>query len=49
MEAALEQQHAGDPEALAVLEAERIEIEIELYRNNSDCFGYVFYVMRKPG
>jgi SAM-dependent methyltransferase len=45
--AALEPEFAGDEEALAVIDAERREIE--LYRRFGDAYGYVFYVMRKAG
>jgi SAM-dependent methyltransferase len=45
--AALEPGLAGDAEALAVIDAERREIE--LYRECGDAYGYVFYVMREPG
>ncbi|MBW2498280.1 MAG: class I SAM-dependent methyltransferase [Deltaproteobacteria bacterium] len=44
---ALESELAGDTEALAVMDAERREIE--LYREFGDAYGYVFYVMRKAG
>jgi len=42
--AALEDRHAGNPEAMEVLTVERREIE--LYRRYSDFYGYVFYVAR---
>jgi SAM-dependent methyltransferase len=41
----LETRHAGDPQALAVLTAERKEID--MFRRFSDCYGYVFFVARR--
>ena len=41
---ALREKYRDYPEALAVLQAERTEID--LYRRYSDYYGYVFYVMR---
>ncbi len=43
--AVLEAEYSGDPEAAAVLDAERREIA--LYRDFGDAYGYVFYVMRR--
>ncbi|WP_066173747.1 class I SAM-dependent methyltransferase [Bacillus marinisedimentorum] len=41
----LREKAAGDPGALARLDES--EKEIDLYRNYSDYYGYVFYMMRK--
>jgi len=41
----LRERYAGDDEALAVLEGERLEIE--LYRRYADCYGYEFFVIRR--
>ena len=35
-----------DPEALAILEQEKLEIE--MYRNKADYYGFVFYLGQKP-
>jgi SAM-dependent methyltransferase len=43
--AELEREYAGDPEAAAVFEAERTEIDV--YRRCGDAYGYVFYVARR--
>jgi SAM-dependent methyltransferase len=43
---ALREQYAGDAEAQDLLDVYRREIE--LYRNHSSEYGYVFYIMRKP-
>ncbi len=43
----LREKYAGDREVLATLdEAQR---EYDLFREYHDAYGYVFYVMRKPG
>ena len=42
---ALRARHADDPEALAGLDEEALEIE--LFRRYHDYYGYVFYVMRR--
>ncbi|OKH38953.1 hypothetical protein NIES2119_07370 [[Phormidium ambiguum] IAM M-71] len=39
------QKYQGNEEANAVLDEE--QREIELYRNYSDYYGYVFYIMQK--
>ena len=41
----LEAWHAGNPQALEVLAAERQEIA--MFRGYCDCYGYVFFVARK--
>ena len=41
----LEARHAGNPQALEVLAAERQEIA--MFRGYCDCYGYVFFVARK--
>ncbi len=38
-------QHAADPEKLAVIEA--VQTEINFYRRYSTSYGYVFYLMRR--
>lgn len=42
----LAEQYTGDSEALEILDGYRREIE--LYRNHSSEYAYVFYIMRKP-
>jgi SAM-dependent methyltransferase len=42
----LREKHAGNPEALAILD--ECQHEYDLFRAHSDAYGYVFYVMRKP-
>lgn len=37
--------YANDPEALAIIESE--EVEIDLFRRYSAWYGYVFYIMRR--
>lgn len=44
--AELRAKYAGDTEALAALN--EIQREYDLFRQYSDSYGYVFYVMRKP-
>ena len=44
--AAKSKQWRGVPEGLAVIEEARQEIE--LYRKFRDCYGYVFFVMKRP-
>jgi SAM-dependent methyltransferase len=40
------EKYADDPEAMQAVES--IREEIEIYRDFSDCYGYVFFVMRRP-
>ncbi|MGH7948353.1 MAG: SAM-dependent methyltransferase, partial [Candidatus Binataceae bacterium] len=42
----LRAKYAADAESLATLN--EIQREYDLFRNYSDSYGYVFYVMRKP-
>jgi cyclopropane fatty-acyl-phospholipid synthase-like methyltransferase len=42
---ALREQHAADPEKLALIEAH--ETEIDIYRRYAEFYGNVFYVMRR--
>ena len=42
----LRSQYRGDAKALAVIES--TAEQINLYRRFSGCYGYVFYVLRKP-
>ncbi|MDJ0737360.1 MAG: class I SAM-dependent methyltransferase [Nostocaceae cyanobacterium] len=41
----LQTKYQGDVEAQSILQLE--QSEIELYRNYSHCYGYVFYIMQK--
>lgn len=41
------EKYRNDPDALSVINAE--QAEIELFRKYADCYGYVFFVMRRPG
>jgi hypothetical protein len=45
--AELRERYAGDREVLATLD--QVQREYDLFRAHSDAYGYVFYVMRKPG
>jgi SAM-dependent methyltransferase len=38
--------YAGDPVACEVLDACRMEIDV--YREHGDCYGYAFFVLQKP-
>jgi ubiquinone/menaquinone biosynthesis C-methylase UbiE len=42
----LRRKYAGDAEAIATLD--EAQVEYDLFRDHSDAYGYVFYVMRKP-
>jgi hypothetical protein len=41
----LERRYAGDPASLELIAAEKQEID--LYREASDSYGYVFFILRK--
>jgi ubiquinone/menaquinone biosynthesis C-methylase UbiE len=43
--ARLEEQHGRDRDAIALLES--TQEQIDLYRRFADCYGYVFYILRK--